>query len=79
MAEKGHTVRRERLVAGYIQISPPIAPCGQPTGYGDGLSPGPRTTPGEPQGLAAHAPGARDPGAGTMTPATREKGARANL
>ena len=79
MAEKGHTVRCKRFIAGPSQTCHPFAPRGQPTGYGEGLSPGPRTTPGEPQGLAAHAPGARDPGAGTMTPAARGKGARAKL
>ena len=79
MAEKGHTVRLKRLFAGFNQSRNPFAPRGQPTGYGEGLSPGPRTTPGEPQGLTAHAPAARDPGAGTMTPATRRKGARAKL
>ena len=79
MVEKGHTVRCKRLVAGSITCSHPFAPHGQPTGYGEGLSPGPRTTPGKPQGLTAHAPAALDPGAGTMTPATWGKGARAKL
>ena len=79
MVEKGHTVRCKRLVAGPSQDCHPFAPRGQPTGYGEGLSPGPRTTPGKPQGLTAHAPAALDPGAGTMTPATRGKGARAKL
>ena len=73
MAEKGHTVRRKRLVAGSIQRSHPIAP----PRTADGVrrrreAPGPVRT--------AHAPGTREhPAAGTMTPATRGKGARAKL
>ena len=74
MAEKGHTVRLKKLLAGSEQCRIPIAPCGQPTGYGEGLSPGPRTTPGEPQGLDGTRPRRPRPGSGHNDPRNPGKG-----
>ena len=74
MAEKGHTVRCKRFIAGPSQNCHPFAPRGQPTGYGEGLSPGPRTTPGEPQGLNGTRPRHPRPGSGHNDPRNPGKG-----
>ena len=81
MAEKGHTVRLKRLFAGSIQRRLPIAP----PRTADGVrrrreAPGPVPPPGAAGMRTAHAPGTLEhPAAGTMTPATRGKGARAKM
>ena len=58
---------------------PPVCPPRTADGVRRRLKPRAPYHPREPQGLTAHAPAALGPGAGTMTPATRGKGARAKL
>ena len=74
-----HCPPQEASMAGSIQRSRPIAP----PRTADGVrrrreAPGPVPPPGAAGMRTAHAPGTREhPAAGTMTPATRGKGARA--
>ena len=74
MAEKGHTVRLKTLFAGSIQRRIPIALCGQPTGYGEGVRPRAPYHPREPQGLFGTRPRHPRPGSGHNDPRIPGKG-----